>query len=200
MTATRVEAPKPRNARHKPLASVSVLEYSLGVQPMGSAVPDSVLLAAMAKRDSLLADAQRWDDFIRMYGEVAGGVIQDAAPRQLKSASRQVAVTGALAETETYVVSILASTGKPLNTRELLHALAAQGYKVGGKEPVSTLSARLSRAPKLQNISGKGWWIKELTGDANPVKETPPAMSERQVDHLTEPQAQGREAGPGGGG
>lgn len=54
------------------------------------------------------------------------------------------------------------------------------GVSVGGKDPNSTLSARLSRAQRIINIRQRGWWIKGKADDAVPAKETSPALFQPQ--------------------
>ena len=95
------------------------------------------------------------------------------------------------------------SVGRPAKTTEVLEAIGKVGVTFGGNVPQNTLSSIMSKSPDFISVRGVGWVLtaetsKELADGATPTKETPSAMPERQDDFLTEPQAQGREAGPGG--
>ena len=176
-------------------------------------MPDPVLDAATAKFEAAYAEIRRWEDFIRMYSELAPQAraslnvekpveqIKRSIQREKTNPSVTSASSGALAQTEALSMQILTENGGPMITRDLLRALEGRGYSVGGKSPIATLSARLSRSSGLVNTRPHGWWMRteELAGDEFPVDGTSPAFAERQAGYLTEPQAQGREAGPGGG-
>lgn len=123
---------------------------------------------AIRRRDAALSEARRWDDFIRMLDELRGvcgpGISphsvdlfvrgSDGAPPQTGGGSR-------ITNTEQAVIKIIEREGRPVPTRELLPALAALGVDVGGKEPSSTLSARLSRSNLVENVRPYGWRLKE---------------------------------------
>ena len=136
---------------------------------------DSVLEAAKAKRDAALAEARRWSDFIKMYSEVTGPAQDGQVTPRGESPRPTQAAGGALAETEARVIAIVSRYQRPMPTRELLEALAAEDFLVGGQDPLSTLSARLSRAPKLTNIRGRGWWFSETAGDNQVLQPVSPA-------------------------
>ena len=123
--------------------------------------PDHILLDAIAKRDAAQSEAARWSNFIDMYCEIKGLSV----PSQTKAAGTikerpQQSRGGALAETEKVAVEAIRKAGRPMHTQELLTALLDAGIEVGGKDPASTLSARLSRAPSLENARPHGWRIK----------------------------------------
>ncbi len=71
-----------------------------------------------------------------------------------------VADTGRLADTERGAGEIIRKHGRPVPTQSLLQELTGMGIEVGGKDPSSTLSARLSRAPSLEFQRGLGWALK----------------------------------------
>lgn len=134
---------------------------------------DSILKNAVARRDAALAEAQRWDDFVRMYSELRGAspdqLIENIdpgtdQPRQFPKNLRVVTRKsfpdmpgGALQVTEDLALKIIQEFGRPVPTRELLVELEKRGLTVGGQDPASTLSARLSRAPRLENVRPEGW-------------------------------------------
>ena len=134
---------------------------------------DNILKDAISRRDTALADARRWDEFVRMYSELRGvninpltdGPGENSTPTSNAQArldatrrkSRVAASGGALQETEELALQVIRELGRPIPTRELLVELASRGLTVGGKDAASTLSARLSRAPKLENVRPEGW-------------------------------------------
>lgn len=153
---------------------------------------------ALADRDAASADFDRWDGFIRMYSEILGGGTQLAVAARSSGVGRS-STRGKLSVTEDAVISVLEEAGSPLHTRELLDKLLARGVEVGGKDPASTLSARLSRSSKLLNNRLKGWWIRELADDVVPEAGESSANSWNPHLHEGSSSAKGREAGPGGG-
>ena len=54
---------------------------------------------------------------------------------------------------------VLSEAPRPLRRREIFQNLLEEGIVVGGADPLNTLSARLSRAPEVLNIDGKGYWL-----------------------------------------
>ena len=169
-------------------------------------MPDPILKDALARRDAARVEADRWDDFVRMYCDLRGIPYQDedrgdtVAPAAQRPSQPPTPSPGsALFATEQAAIEILKEVGHPLPTGKLRPLLEERGISIGGKEPNSTLSARLSRAPRLYNDRPRGWWIKGTADDDNPAKDASSAHVERQDDFLTEPQAEGREAVPGGG-
>ncbi len=133
---------------------------------------DDVLKNAQLKRDAALAEARRWDDFIRMYSELQGSVRNIGEQRRMPGMTAlansgnaneppKVPKTGSsggtMQETEARALEIISGLGRPVPTRELLDELRKRGLEIGGKDPASTLSARLSRAPKLENVRPHGW-------------------------------------------
>ena len=161
---------------------------------------DSIIARATAKRDAALAEAKRWDEWICMYVEVAEAKhVPQHVINGVAGATRRAPVSGALAETEAAVVAILTATGHPMPTRDLQPALAERGIEIGGKDPISTLSARLSRAPQLVNIRQRGWWIKERADDADPGEGTSSALFEHRNEVPVEPPSGPVEPEAGGG-
>lgn len=136
---------------------------------------DPILHDAMTKRDAALAEAARWSDFVSMYMEIKG--IADPVPEKRETGTIKERVQpprgAALAETERAAFDAIRASGRPMHTQELLKALQEAGVEVGGKDPASTLSARLSRAPSLENVRPHGWRIKSPP----PSAASPPAAT-----------------------
>lgn len=71
------------------------------------------------------------------------------------------------------------------------------------RTPISTLSARFSRAPALKNIRGQGWWIRDEADGSKPTEAMPPALFERrgfpaEPDGPVGPEPSSDPDGPGG--
>lgn len=84
--------------------------------------------------------------------------------------------------------------GQPLRTVQLMPLIEQRGIHFAGNAPQNILSSLLSRSPDVVSKGGHiGWALKEWdsAGDAMREGVTPPAD--------VQPEAQGREAGPGGG-
>ena len=54
---------------------------------------------------------------------------------------------------------ILTKRGTPMKTVELLPLLRDRGVEVGGKDPIATLSARLSNTDEFESNRKEGWWF-----------------------------------------
>lgn len=61
----------------------------------------------------------------------------------------------------------MAGRNEPTRTRELWEMLSANGVDVGGKDPVSNLSAILSRSAKFRPIGRAGWLLAESAHDVD---------------------------------
>lgn len=156
---------------------------------------DIIIENAIVRRDAALAEARRWDEFIRMASELAGSLPKQSylhvdegqtnarlkmpefeTPIRPYLVDSKLGARGTMAETEAEVIEVLTALGRPAHTRELLKLLLARNFVVGGQDPASTLSARLSRAPRLKNVPRNGWWMKEKADDTRPAKEMSSAL------------------------
>lgn len=107
---------------------------------------------AKARRQELLDEVEKLDVMIDLASMLAGQTARDTKPVLQKRSS-------AGTPTREAVTAILRERGKPCETRELLPMIRARGVEVGGKDPIATLSARLSNAPEFQVHRGIGWWF-----------------------------------------
>lgn len=172
---------------------------------------DVILENARKRRAVVMDELRRLEEFIALYGELQQGLptgrtadteyrtMPGTGPVTSAESTPKVRTGNTLAATEQAVIAILKESGKPMPTSALRSILEARGVEVRGKDPNSTLSARLSRAPALFNERTRGWWLKESAGDLDSGEDQSPAVVEQQASHLPEPSAKGREAGPGGG-
>lgn len=114
---------------------------------------DSILSEAMIKRASAVAEVERWTVFIEMYRQLKGGGQVDETPGAGQRGST-------LAETEEAALAAIRRNDRPMKTEELLTALSEAGVEIGGKNPLGTLSARLSRIESLESDRRLGWRLK----------------------------------------
>lgn len=125
----------------------------------------NIIADASARRDAALAEAKRWSEFIAMTEELYGFVAKGGPatkPQEKSDLAVKRDFSGAtLLMTQEAAVRLITEAGHPLSTRELLLSLEARDVPVGGKDPASTLSARLSRSPQLINVRPHGWTLKQ---------------------------------------
>lgn len=77
-----------------------------------------------------------------------------------RQASAQAARSApAMSPTREAVLAILKERGAPIETRDLLPLVRERGVQVGGKDPIATLSARLSNSDEFKTRRGVGWWF-----------------------------------------
>lgn len=152
--------------------------------------PDPVLANALARRDAALAEVRRWDEFIRTYRLLSAGQADrapkpKALPADVSAFLQQRLAAGLIGETEALAREIILEKRRAVPTREMLDELAARGHVIGGKNPAGTLSARLSRAPSLDNQRPFGWRLRhtdaEIGGAGQPYGGTVPAHSDPET-------------------
>lgn len=143
---------------------------------------DPILVQATRCRDAALEEARRWDDFAARYRALrTESEVAPAAAAKVRldhcGVIRAVIGTGRISETERVAAGIIRELGRPVPTREMLSLLAARGVDVGGKDPASTLAARLSRAPTILGQRGSGWKVREEPRQTNEAAD--PSQPER---------------------
>jgi hypothetical protein len=157
---------------------------------MSESPPDPILANAIARRDAALAEARRWEEFIKTYRLLQGAPpyrSSDATGAHFATgrAAQTRPAAGAISATEALAREIISEKGRAVSTREMLEELTARGHIIGGKDPASTLSARLSRAPSLENQRPVGWRIRHMDsqiGGAGLTSSGPtPARSDRET-------------------
>ena len=159
---------------------------------------DSVLADAIARRDAAKAEADKWDDFIRLYKKLASssdntgrlqrrnlteiGTAVSESVHERRAASR-IGEKGA--KTEEAAVAVLLEATKPMFTRDMIGPLNARGVEIGGQDPVATLHVRLSRSKsKLKFDRQLGWRLAEPRqeiGTAGPLPVEQPAVSDLSI-------------------
>lgn len=154
---------------------------------------DPIRADALARRDAALAEAKRWDDFIRLYDELQQGkrpahdARYSARRRDVARPHRtsQGAVGARVLETETHARRIIEEKGRPVPTKEMLSEMAAVGFSVGGQNPLSTLTTRLNRAPSLEHIRNLGWRIKVMPNQEEGAEGSPSPKEEPPTPDAT---------------
>ena len=161
---------------------------------------EDLITKAKQRRERLVAELARLDDFLAMAAELMG---EPATMPTSKRAPRQIVKvrSGVGAETVAAAVEVLRDGGVPLSSRDLLPKVEARGVEVGGKQPIATLSARLAGGKDvLQMIEGK-WHLVEASG-SNSGPESASAeeesadqpVAERPADSLNHQTKEGRYA------
>lgn len=138
---------------------------------------DVTVQRAQAKIAAAEAEAESWRAFLQRYLElnpqlavpedgVSNSLLRlNLAPALAVTAS--LMATGKMSITETVARSVIASVGRPVPTLEMLKHMAERHVDVGGKDPASTLAARLSRAPSLKFSRGLGWALQNAPTPMN---------------------------------
>jgi hypothetical protein len=114
--------------------------------------------------ESALAEARRWEHFIKMYDEVKPkSELRLSGVLASKNIRRKRSTSGTIRETEKRVVELLAELARPLQTTEIYDALIAEGYTIDGKDPILVLSSRLSRSTLVVSSRPFGWTLADAT-------------------------------------
>lgn len=118
---------------------------------------DPIVAVARAQLEAL--DAKR-ATLLKII-ELAEGMDTPATPQMREGAVKSPVRGPAAATRETWaaVRTILEERGKPVRLRDLLGGVRERGVEVGGKEPASTLAARLSNSKEFASHRGIGWWF-----------------------------------------
>jgi len=145
---------------------------------------ESILVRATRLRDAARRDAEAWDDFIRRYEMLnrQGAPTEGATdPVEAFSISEpKMKKSTVVVETIEAAREFINSLGRPAGISELYGEMVRRGIEVGGKDPKSTLDARLRYSKEFVGIRGKGWWLAERpvprpNGSAADTHEVPAA-------------------------
>jgi hypothetical protein len=109
----------------------------------------------MTKDQDTIERAKRLREALLDAALVVDSLIAMCGPQE---ASQPPPSGGVVAATEEIAVHVIEAVGKPLTTRALL-PLVQEQIPVAGKNPLSTLSARLSSAKRLFRVP-EGWAVK----------------------------------------
>lgn len=131
-------------------------------------MPDDPIRAdAIARRDAARAEADKWDTFLKWYDELRGAVLHTPAHERASSAPNSPAVRQPVKvrQTEGLAALIIDERGGQMQTRAILEELARRDFPIPGKNPLATLTARLSRSTILEHKSPGGWRRRAEQGD-----------------------------------
>jgi hypothetical protein len=130
--------------------------------------------------------AQKWEQYLTLHTELFGETDSERATISAPAVRRPVAPrtgaqTGAIAETRAISNMILEEAADYVPTGELLDKLVEYGIEIGGINPASTLSARLSGDEEIASKRGRGYILKKFLQFADAVEplldETPAAST-----------------------
>jgi hypothetical protein len=171
-------------------------------------INDPKLSEAIARLNAAQAEVDKWSTFIRLYQELVpsstGGaslvpptnqltLAPNAKQRRETETSLRLGQKGLV--TEQAAITVLREAGKPVPTEEMAERLREKGIDVGGRDPISTLYARLRRARALDYDRRLGWRLiepRQELGTAGPPSAGEPAASEiAPVSSPVEPAAGG---------
>lgn len=85
--------------------------------------------------------------------------------------------------------SLLEGKSEPVPTRVLFDAVSAEGHVIGGREPISNLSAMLSRDERFQAVGRRGWLlalprvVPDGEAGITDPSSTPPAQGAEDYDN-----------------
>jgi hypothetical protein len=169
---------------------------------------DPKLSEAIARLNVAQAEVDKWSTFIRLYQELdpsstgAAGVMspikQETLPpnamhRRETETSSRLGQKGLM--TEQAAIAVLKEAGQPVSTEEMAERLRERGVDIGGRDPISTLYARLRRARALDYDRRFGWRLvepRQEIGTAGPPSADEPAASEiAPISSPVEPAAGG---------
>jgi len=133
---------------------------------------DSKLAVAEKRLADAKAEVARWELFIRTYRELEiDPSVSDSRELVMRVNVPNPPINGHKTEkpekpskltvTERVAATIIKDFGRPVPSPEMLRELIDRGVDIGGKEPASTLAARLSRAESIEFRRGMGWGLKK---------------------------------------
>ena len=119
---------------------------------------DTIVAAARAQMEALDAKRAKLAKII----ELAESMDEPASPKVRVESAKPPVRGPATTTKQTWDAAraILQERAKPgVRLRDLLDGVRERGVDVGGKEPASTLAARLSNSKEFKSHRGIGWWF-----------------------------------------
>lgn len=138
-------------------------------------------LEADLHRDPRYLKLRSLQDVLRLY---EGGAVFDVEPEKIESDEGPPTVSSqgpkegqGRQPSETRVRAVALSADfirgrmSPTPTRELYSMLVEHGVEIGGKEPVSNLSAILSKSERFKSIGRSGWLLERDQSEGQPIED-----------------------------
>ena len=160
---------------------------------------DSVVKVAQIKLTAARAEVARLEAFLATYAEISKEAarampVKSGSPDNwtnvltnivtgIQRTQEVVADASVMRKSERIAVEAIRKQGRPIQSAEMLKIFEALEVEVGGRDPASTLSARLSRAPSLEFVRGLGWTVK---GDGPPDEVASPSPEGKELTTSTE--------------
>lgn len=110
--------------------------------------------------EQLIEDYKKWQErvanVVGQHVPTLSGTSADHSDENVTASRPQTPI----ADFEKAVIDVLSRSESPRNRTDLLADLESVGIVVGGSDARNTLSARLTRMPKITNIKGHGYWLR----------------------------------------
>ncbi|MEL6572830.1 MAG: hypothetical protein AAFQ64_14285 [Pseudomonadota bacterium] len=147
------------------------------------------------ERAAILARLSKIEDAISKYDEWAGSVVgllsDETEPGNTTSkvSNENQLKPSPMKEFEQAVRKILTESNGPVSRAELLGMLKRSGIVIGGKEPINTMTTRLTRMEDVANARGQGYWMTEklIVDDVKQSVPSSTAVRQRTVPHTLMP-------------
>lgn len=119
--------------------------------------------------------------YIEMFELYSGERATDSVGSETSQRQRRTSsVTSNVNDAVTACINYLREVKHPVKTKDLLTMLQDRGIEVGGQNPVTNLSAMLSRSEGLQADRSVGWSLCEASQKDD---EEPPELEDEKVEH-----------------
>lgn len=122
------------------------------------------LAHALAQIDYHRTQAAKWEQYVALHTELYGAAAETvpAAAPSRASSTASPSRGGAIADTREGARLILEEAGGYVQSADLIAKLKEMGVEVGGMQPSSTLSARLSGDDEIESRRGYGYRLKKF--------------------------------------
>lgn len=114
-----------------------------------------ILRDRLTKIDAAIEEYDRWAQSVA--GLVGGGKPAPANEPRLDPGAEPTPV----AVFEERVRALLSYASAPLKRADVYDSLTRAGVVIGGKDPLNTVAARLSRMEGITNLKGHGYWAED---------------------------------------
>jgi len=125
---------------------------------------DQLVQAMLEEERQLLQRLDAVRAVIKAYGGDASAA-HSVEKKVLGRNQRSRSLSGRTDRITSLVEDHLRGKSEPTPTREILSFLASKGIEITGNNPVTSLSALLSRAQEFEPVGRKGWLLKSRSPD-----------------------------------